>query len=74
MLGCSSARVKVKDELLYIDGCTSGLVEREVGRWGRFVSWGFRSARQQKHEAVVGNAVWERELGALCGGGVVLRR
>lgn len=30
VLDRSSARVKVRDEPLYMDGCTSGLVEREI--------------------------------------------
>lgn len=33
MLGSSSARVKVKDEPLYLDGRTSGLVETGDGGW-----------------------------------------
>ena len=33
MLGSSSARVKVKDEPLYLDGRTSGLLETGDGGW-----------------------------------------
>lgn len=50
MLGSSSARVKVKDEPLYMDGRTSGQMEREVGGRQRCVSWRFRSARLNRQE------------------------
>lgn len=53
VLGSSSARVKEKDEPQYVDGRTSGLMQRVVGGWSRCHSWRFRSAGLRKQEGII---------------------